>query len=79
MNDIKVVQRYLNAKNINLSLLQVPLSEDGIFGPKTRSTLLSIEGVSEVSSDLYQSMINYLASQDTSALDPSTVKNDLIQ
>jgi hypothetical protein len=78
-NDIKVVQRYLNAKNINLSLLQIPLSEDGIFGPKTRSTLLNIEGVSEVSSDLFQSMVNYLASQDTSTADPSVLKNDLTQ
>jgi hypothetical protein len=78
-NDIRVVQRYLNAKNINLSLLQVPLAEDGIFGPKTRSTLLSIEGVSEVSSDLYQSMVTYLAAQDTSITDPSVVKNDLTE
>ena len=79
INDIKVVQRYLNAKNINLSLLQIPLSEDGIFGPKTRATLLSIEGVSEVTSSLYQSMVDYLASQDTGTTDPSVLKNDLTQ
>jgi hypothetical protein len=77
MNDIKVVQRYLNAKNTNLSLFSVPLSEDGIFGPKTRAALLSAENVSEVTETLYQSMVDYLSSQGTA--DPSVAKNDLTQ
>jgi hypothetical protein len=77
MNDIKVVQRYLNAKNSGSGMFQVPLAEDGIFGPKTRSALLSIEGVSEVTSTLYQNMTDYLSAQQTT--DPSVIKNDLTQ
>jgi hypothetical protein len=74
-NAIKVVQRYLNAKNSNLSLMQIPLSEDGIFGVKTRSMLQKVEGVNEVSSSLYQTMAGYLSSGTSN--DPSILKNDL--
>lgn len=76
INAIKVIQRYLNAKNSSLSLMQIPLSEDGIFGVKTRSMLQKVEGVNEVSSDLYQNMINYLSSASIS--DPGVIKNDLL-
>jgi hypothetical protein len=78
-NAIKVVQRYLNSRNTSMSLMNIPLSEDGIFGTKTRSMLLIIEGVSEVSSSLYQSMVSFLSSGGYSGTDPAVLKNDLIQ
>jgi hypothetical protein len=69
-NAVKVVQRYLNAKRIVNSWLNISaLKEDGLFGPLTEDALYKLATVTEVSYTLYKQMQAYLSTPDLLRID----------